>query len=163
MNMQLDPNIPIGEDSQPIEFPSGLIGLEEWQRFILISHPAGEPLRLLQALDDSRMSLIVADPRQIITDYQVVLSEADVQALHYAGSAGVLPSSANHMGVYSILSIQDEPFSVTANLIGPLVINWQAKVGRQVILSDSTYDPRYPLVGPSAQSSPDIEQQKESV
>lgn len=163
MSIQPDLNIPLGEESQPIEFPSGLIGLEEWQRFVLISHPAGEPLQLLQSLDDSRVSLIVADPRQIITDYHVVLSEADVRALQYTGSPGVLPSNvSHHIGIYSILSIQEEPFSVTANLIGPLVINWEAKVGRQVILSDSNYDPRYPLVDHSAQPSPNIKQQKES-
>lgn len=156
MTIQSDPNIFLGDQSTPIEFPKGLIGLEEWQRFVIISHPAGEPLRLLQAVGDARFSLIVADPRQIISDYQLILTKADFQAIRYTGEPDRLPLDKTEIGVYCILSIQEEPFNVTANLLGPLVINWQSGLGQQVILSDSNYNPRYPITGQaSSQASPD--------
>ncbi|MFN8457146.1 MAG: flagellar assembly protein FliW [Anaerolineae bacterium] len=135
------------EESQPIEFPAGLIGFDEWKHFVVLTHPGGEPLRLLQSLDDVRVSFIIADPRQILADYQIALSEADTQSLQYPGSSQTPWLDETQSSVYCILSAQEEPFSVTANLLGPLVINWQSGLGRQIILSNSGYNPRHPLAG----------------
>ena len=135
-------------ESEPVEFPLGLIGLEDWQQFSLVVHPEDEPLRQLQALDDERVSLIIANPWHIVPEYTVVLSEADAQALQYRGPK-VLQADADDTEVYCILSVQAEPFNVTANLLGPVVINWRTGLGRQVILADTNYDPRFPIAGQS--------------
>jgi flagellar assembly factor FliW len=146
----------LGQESRPIEFATGLIGFEDWKRFVMVTHPACEPLRLLQSLDDERVSFIIADPRQIVPDYRLVLSEVDAQALQYQGEHTLHASWPEGLDVYCILSVQEEPLSVTANLLGPLIVNWQADFGQQVILSDSNYDPRHPVAGHSAQ--PPIEE-----
>lgn len=118
-------NLNLGEQSPTIEFPNGLIGCEEWRFFTLITHPAGGPLRLLQSLEDDRLSFIVVDPRDVVENYRVPQA-ADDQA-----------------GIYCILSIQEEPFQVTANLLGPLVIDWENGQGQQHILTDTSYSPRH--------------------
>jgi flagellar assembly factor FliW len=159
MSTQPDLNLLFGQESPPLQFPSGLIGFEEWKRFALITHPQGEPLRLLQSLDDERITFIVADPRQIVSDYRFSLSEADVRSLgsHSGplGSPGQTSAMAHHpeamsqpdtMDVYCILSVQEDPFGVTANLLGPLVVNWQTGLGIQVILSESGYAARHPVI-----------------
>ncbi|MCL4294692.1 MAG: flagellar assembly protein FliW [Anaerolineae bacterium] len=133
------------EESKPIEFPAGLIGLNEWKHFVLVTHPDSGPLGLLQSLDDAPMSLIVVDPRQVVSDYQLSLSEADMQALQLPAGYKVPVLDGGQAGVYCILSVQAEPFKVTANLLGPVVINWPAGLGRQVILSNSGYNPRFPI------------------
>jgi flagellar assembly factor FliW len=160
MTEQLDLNKILGEESQPIEFPLGLIGLTEWHRFVLITHPTGGELRLLKSLENNRISFIVVDPRKIMPDYQLVLSEADIQALQYAGKPGVLQPDEADIAGYSILSVEEEPFKVTVNLLGPLVINWQTGLGRQVIQSDSNYDPRYPVADHSSSHSSSVAKQK---
>lgn len=144
-----------GQESDPIEFPAGLVGCQEWHRFVLITHPEGGPLGLLQSLDDERVSFIVADPRQIVPGYRLSLSEPDARALQLP-AAGTPPEEVD---VYCTLSVpgpeQEEPFRVTANLLGPLVINRRAGLGRQVILSDSDYNPRHelPVVIPAPSAS----------
>lgn len=149
MTTQLDPTVMSEQvkESSPIEFPAGLIGLEEWRRFILIAHPDSGPLCLLQSLDDARMSLIVADPRQLVADYQISLAEADIQALQLPAGQKQPVLDGENVSVYCILSVQAEPFTATANLLGPVVINWQAGLGRQVILSNSGYEPRFLITG----------------
>jgi flagellar assembly factor FliW len=62
------------EESEPVEFQTGLIGLSEWKHFVLIKHPQSGPLSLLQSLNEAGFSLIVADPRQIIPDYGLLRS-----------------------------------------------------------------------------------------
>lgn len=151
------------EESQPIEFPAGLIGFDEWKHFVVITHPDSGPLRLLQSLDDIRISFIIADPRQIIPDYYILLSEADTQSLQFPGRSQIPWLDESQCSIYCILSAQEEPFSVTANLLGPLVINWQTGLARQVILSNSGYNPRYPLAGDFTAESPTpvMEEEKE--
>ncbi|HMR66220.1 MAG TPA: flagellar assembly protein FliW [Anaerolineae bacterium] len=164
MTNENENSIYLGEESQPIDFPLGLIGLEEWRRFSLVSHPAGEPLRLLQALDDPRVSLIVTDPRQLVPGYQLSLSGADVQGLKYSGESGPLAGDVIELDVYCILSIQADPFYVTANLLGPLVINWQSGLGRQIVLSDSRYSPRFLVASASEEvETTDLAMSKEVV
>lgn len=139
-------SVELTEESAPIEFVSGLIGLTEWKRFVLIKHPEGDPLCLLQSLENKRVSFVVADPRQFIPDYQISLSQADLQALRLPEHSKQKDWLENgDVSLYCILSVQNEPFCVTANLLGPLVINWQTGVGRQVILANSGYETRYTL------------------
>jgi flagellar assembly factor FliW len=161
MTTEFDLTPLLGEESQPIEFPAGLIGLEEWHRFVLIKHPAGEALRLLQSLEDDRFSLIVVDPKQIDSEYELVLSEADLELLQLSNKPEKTESDETDAGVYCILSVEEDPFNVTANLLGPLVINWRASLGRQVILSESNYTPRHPVTSsfpePSAQEKEEPE------
>lgn len=155
MTTEMDLSGLLGEESRPIEFSAGLIGLEEWHRYVLVAHPAGEPLRLLQALDDSRVSLIVAPPRLLVPDYKISLAKTDLQALQMEPLAASqeLPATVE---VYSIISAQEEPFSATMNLLGPLVINWQTGRGRQIILSDSNYSPRFPIAAAAAEEKEQI-------
>lgn len=148
MTTELDPTVLFEqvEERGPIEFPTGLIGLEEWKRFTLIAHPDSGPLCLLQSLDDSRVSLVVADPRELLPDYLISLAAADIQALQLPADQPEPVLEGSQASVYCILSVQAEPFKVSANLLGPVIINWQAGLGRQVILSNSGYDPRFSLV-----------------
>ncbi len=150
----------LGDDVTPIEFSKGLIGLEEWRRFVMISHPAGGPLRLLKSLQDERMSLIVANPYQVMPTYKLTLSEADIKTLGYAGPPGVVESNHKTLDVSCIISVQEEPFGVTANLLGPLVVNKETGLGVQVILAESAYSARHPVVNPaaSAKTEPSVEE-----
>lgn len=139
-------SVELTEEGVVVEFPAGLIGLTEWKRFILMKHPDGGPLCLLQSLEDTRLSFFLADPRQIVPDYQILLSQADLQALQLSDDT-ILKDwlETGNLSLHCILSVQEEPFFVTVNLLGPLVINWKAGCGRQIILSNSGYETRYTL------------------
>jgi flagellar assembly factor FliW len=141
MTAQPDVSGLLGTESQPIHFPAGLVGFDEWKNFVLVAHAAGGPLRLMQSLDDERVSFIVVDPRHIVPDYRPRLSPEDNDMLSYA--AGFEIAWQGEVGIYCILSMHEESLSITANLLSPLVVNWQAGIGRQVILSNSGYEARF--------------------
>jgi flagellar assembly factor FliW len=44
------------------------------------------------------------------------------------------------------LTVRTDPAGVTANLLGPLVINNRTGRGRQLVLSTSDYSARHPVV-----------------
>ncbi len=123
--------------TQPIFFADGLVGCEDWKHFELQQPPEMAPIAILQSLDEKRLSFIVADPRLWYPQYALDLAEADALALGLAhpGQARLL----------SILTVEAEPFQVTANLLGPLVLNPENGQARQMIQSNRPYLARQPL------------------
>lgn len=111
----------------PITLAEGLIGCETWKHFTLDAPPEAAPLMFLHSLDQPELSFIVADPRHILDDYRLTLSEADLEAL------GHPDEQALTMIVIVNVGQRHGNTSVTANLLGPLVINLSSGAARQVI------------------------------
>jgi flagellar assembly factor FliW len=123
--------------STELLFPEGLVGCPEWRRFRLEQKPDTAPVCLLHSLDQAGLSFIVADPRIWYSGYEYDVSAADLEAL------GV--SQAQSLSVLVIITVEPNPFAVTANLLGPLVVNMSAGCGRQVIQSARPYLATQPL------------------
>ena len=124
---------------RPVMFAEGLIGNPEWQHFLLRKSDKTEPVKLLISREQPGLSFPVAAPWLIEPDYQPQLSAADRQAL------GV--TDDGDLEWLCLLNVQSDPFMVTANLLGPLVINQRTNAARQVILSRSGYSASRPVSG----------------
>lgn len=122
-----------------ITFPEGLIGCEGWKRFVLQDTEESGSFRLLQSLDDQRVSFVVTDPYLLLPDYSFEMTEADVNTIGLTKPGDAL--------VLCVLVVKLKPeLSVTANLLGPLVINVKRQIGVQVILPQSGYSARFPVM-----------------
>jgi len=126
-----------GRSKGTIVFPRGLVGCENWRRFTLEDDPEGGPVKLLQCLDEPDVGLLVVDPSLIVADYQVDLSSADVRELALRDES--------EAAVYCTLTVHQSPTRITANLLGPLVINVRAGLGKQLVLANSNYSVRHPV------------------
>jgi flagellar assembly factor FliW len=82
------------------------------------------------------VELMVTDPTLALPDYRVALSADDLSAIQLAADE---PAQ-----LYCTLSV-DQDGLVTANLLGPLVINPRTRRGKQLVLADSAYSTRYPV------------------
>lgn len=126
--------------SAEIHFPRGLPGFEDQDRFVLIEKEALAPIVLLQSVaqPDLRfltVSVWVADP-----GYQIGITEEDLKTLDLQRQ----PQPGEGVLCLAILSaIEGESF--TANLLAPVVINPQTRVGVQAVRSDARYSHRFPL------------------
>jgi len=118
-----------------IYFPEGLIGCEEWRHFALEAEAATAPVLVLRSLDEPAVSFLVTDPFLICPDYHFELTEADADAVGATGPADV--------GLLCILNVHlgatGAALTVTANLLGPLVIHRLTGRARQVVLANSAY------------------------
>ena len=123
---------------QQVTFPAGLIGCEEWQHFVLLEAVEAGPVKLLQCLDDPDVGLYVADAYLIKDDYQLEVPEEVLRSLGVQDWRDCL--------VLCTLTVRENPLLVTANLLGPLIINRVTGLGAQVVLSGSGYDTRYVVV-----------------
>ncbi|MPY94816.1 MAG: flagellar assembly protein FliW [Acidimicrobiia bacterium] len=128
------------DENTVLEFADGLLGFGSARRFALVdTHDTGT-YYWLQSLDDSGLAFLTVRPWAFFPDYEPELPEADRVALGLEDAADAL--------VLCLLTVDRATSSITANLLGPLVVNAAAKVGRQVVLTDSGLSTRAPLAVP---------------
>lgn len=117
-------------EEQIIHLDPGLLGFSQFHRYVLIEHHQEAPFLWLQCLDKPDLAFVVVDPRCLISDYQ---PPPLTQAM---GDMAV--DNPEDLKVLVILTIPPgKPQEMTANLMGPVLINLKTRCGRQLIVEDS--------------------------
>ncbi|WP_243367780.1 flagellar assembly protein FliW [Fundidesulfovibrio soli] len=119
-----------------IHFPRGLIGFEQEREFTLVQVREDSPFLILQSMNDPRLGLLVADPYGFISEYDVVVGEAERKILRIENIRQV-------MVLVTVTIPQGRPQDTTLNLTGPVIINMQSRIGLQVPQTDAKYPSRY--------------------
>lgn len=123
-----------------ISFSQGLIGLENYRRFELQNIPEQEMFFLLRSLDDENFGLVVTSPFWFKQDYEFELPDQYLKQL----------GDPNHMQIFVTVNLNPDPKDITANLLGPIVINHLTKIGFQLVL-DKGYSAKHKILSePSA-------------
>jgi flagellar assembly factor FliW len=124
-------------DDRILQFPEGLLGFPTARRFAMVdSHDTGT-YYWLQSLEDPSLAFLTVVPWAFFPEYEPELPRGDQDSLALTDPADAL--------VLCILTVQREAKQITANLLGPLVVNAKTRVGRQVVLAESGYPVRAPL------------------
>jgi flagellar assembly factor FliW len=121
-----------------VRMPEGMLGFGEIKDYVLIQHNEGSPFLWYQAVDDPTVAFVVVDPFTFFPDYEVLLSKGDLDVLE-ARDLGSL-------AVFAVVVIPENPEEMTANLRGPIVINTDNKIARQVVLTDGRYSPQHSIM-----------------
>lgn len=122
-----------------LTFPEGLIGFETCQRYFVARHEEGSSFRWLQSVDSPAVAFPIVEPREFRPDYAPTISDTDARAL------GLEPTTPTLLFVVVTIP-PGNPRGMTANLLGPLVINGLTKCGKQVIIQDEGYTTRHEIV-----------------
>jgi len=127
-----------------VEFPEGLMGMHHLRRFAIVDSAfAASPFRFMLSLDDSEVGFGIADPTRLFSNYEVEIAD----------EREVLAIDADEVGkLYVILTIGENPMRTTANLLAPLLLNTRDNLGRQLVLSDSHYSTKHPIIAARQQS-----------
>lgn len=128
-----------------IHFPLGLLGFERYQRYILIDSDAAAPMRWLQCVDEGGLALLVVEPSLFFPDYNPRLGSDDRDILQL--DPGEEPLFACVVVVPEIAS------QMTINLMAPLALNGNKRMGKQVVLHDSQYTTRHRLIPDESQAT----------
>lgn len=108
-----------------IRFPSGLPGLEDCREWALLADSSNEALGWLQCISQPDVALAVVSPRRFVPDYQVRIPRSELTPLAL--------SDIRQAQVVSVVGTTGA--SLTLNLKAPIVINVEARTGRQVVAS----------------------------
>jgi flagellar assembly factor FliW len=130
-----------------ITFKEGLPGFPQIHRFAVLELDELKPFQYLQALDNPPIALFVINPFVIDQTYEFRLTESDMDDVNSKNSA--------ELAVYAVATIPEDPSLATINLMAPIVINDRDRCGKQVILHESKYSVRHPLLGNAGQNEAD--------
>lgn len=122
-----------------ITFTQGLLGFEQYRRYVVLCLDEKSPFRWLQSLEEPSLAFVVIEPRHFMPDYAPTISDADAQALHLDADTPVL--------TFVIVTIPPgQPEQMTVNLLGPIVINAATRVAKQVIVEDEGYTTKHSIL-----------------
>lgn len=108
-------------------FPEGLIGFPHLTKFLLVAHSENSPFTWLQSIDEPALAFLTTDPTNFILDFSLEILDAE------AVNLGLSDETATQ--VLTTVSIpKGEPESMSLNLAGPIVLNLETKVGKQVVV-----------------------------
>ncbi len=143
-------------DDEVVSFPDGLPGFPGERRMILLG--AGQmpgsvelgdhhTLFWLHDVDDPELAFLTIVPWSAYPDYDIDVDPAEVD-----------DADADDLCVLAIVTVRRENDGVrlTSNLLAPVVIDTNRRVGRQVILQDSSWPVHAPLAeaGPATEATP---------
>lgn len=126
------------KESEILTFEYGLPGFPDYHKFILLALDEELPLAVLQSTEQASLGFVVAFPFAFKQDYVFELSEEDKEDLQIEKEEDVL--------TYSIVTLKENFKDSTINLMAPVIININKKVGKQIVLQDSkVYPLRFPI------------------
>jgi len=128
-----------------IAFKEGLPGFPQIHRFAVLELEELKPFQYLQALDDPPISLLIINPFIVDSSYEFRLAGSDMEDLN--------SSNSSELTVYAVATIPEDPNGATLNLMAPIVINDKDRCGKQVILLESKYSVKHPLLGNAKQDA----------
>ena len=131
-------------EEKVINFKEGLPGFPQIHRFVVLEMEEIRPFQYLQALDDPPISLFLINPFLVDPAYEFRLADSDME--------DVSSKNSTELAVYAVATIPEDPSQATLNLMAPIVINDKARCGKQVILHESKYAVKHPLLSNADQN-----------
>ena len=113
------------DQADVLRFPSGLPGLEDCRDWALLADSDNNALGWLQSTTRGDIALAVVCPRRFVPDYQVRIPRSELTPL----------ALADMRQAQVVVVVGKTATGLALNLKAPIVINLEARTGRQVIAS----------------------------
>jgi flagellar assembly factor FliW len=129
-------------DNDVFEFPCGLPGFEQEQRFLLMERPALRPVVFLQSLSNPELCFITLPANSVDPGYELSMAPDELSVLGVAGEESIsYPESLSCLAIVCLNN--DGP--ATANLLGPVVLSRETRKGIQSVRDDRRYSAVTPV------------------
>lgn len=127
------------EEEKIIEFKDGIPGFQDEKQFVVIlNEDPDNPFHYLQSINSEELSFVIMNPFEVFSDYEIVISDLVKEKLEI--------ENEKQIAIYSIVVIPEDMNKMTTNLQGPIVINAEKNMGKQVILDDNRYTTKHFLI-----------------
>ena len=130
-------------DDSVFHFPAGIPGFEDQTAFVFLKQPHMEPLVFIQSLRDTGLCFIAAPVFTVDPQYRLNLAPEEIAALELP--IGQAPHIGNGLLCLALITIS-EGGGPTANLMAPIVVNLERRIGIQAMQSGPLSSLRYPLL-----------------
>jgi flagellar assembly factor FliW len=123
-----------------IDMPFGMLGFPDKNQFVILRHKENSPFFWYQSVDEPSLAFVIMSPFHFMPSYAV-----DVEKVLKEMSWAKVRNDS--LELYVVVNIpKGSPDKMTANLIGPILINNKNLQAVQVVIGDSNYSHRFPLI-----------------
>ena len=131
-------------DERILSFVEPILGFEESKQYFLLEHAPDSPFHWLQSVQEPELAFVVTNPALFNIPYEITLNDNVLDLLKI--------TTAEEALVFNIVNVPaDNPTKMTANLLAPIVINQENGRAMQVVLKDSDFAIKTPLLPQSNQ------------
>lgn len=127
------------DDKQRIAFDKGIFGFENIKEYALLN-ASQWPFFWLQAIEVPDLAFILIDPVIFRHDYVPDVDDNDLAELKLDHD------EKNKMLVFAIVTVPNDPKKMTANLQGPIIINKELRIGRQIVSLNKKWQVRHYII-----------------
>ncbi len=131
------------DERQILVFVDGLIGFKKFTEFALLDAPQ-KPYFYLQSIEAPELNFILLDPFLFRPDYLVDVPDEAMQSLGISSPEDAL--------ILCLVTVPPTGGSITANLMGPLIINKATRKATQVVLVDPRWQVKHDIMAELAAS-----------
>lgn len=122
-------------DQNILQFPHGIPGFIDEKEFAFLPYQPDSPFAFLQSVKEPDLTFMIVEPFTFFPDYDFELEDSIVKELQI--------SEANPPQVFSIIRVPEKFEEMTANLLAPVIVNWQCRKAIQCVLDKTAYTVRH--------------------
>lgn len=142
---------PYGEievkEKQRVHFPEGIIGFKDVHDYFLLDSREG-PFYWLQAEKDPDLAFLLIDPRLFKPGYHLEVSENDLKSIGIESKEDIID--------FAIVTVPEDHAKISANLMGPIVINRRTHTAKQAISTNDEYTVKHYILEEMKKESADL-------
>jgi len=125
-------------DDKIITMKRPILGFEALTRFCLIEIEDMSPFLWLQSIENETVAFVVVNPLVFWPGYHIDVNSHEIAELHV--------KQVKSVETYVVVTFGDGPEDMSANLQGPLLINSENNLAKQLVLVNSTYGVRHSVM-----------------
>ena len=129
------------DDDRVVHIDTGLLGIPGSTGYVLVEGGDDSTYFWLQSVDEPDVAFLATTPWQFFPDYELVVGDDELASL-----ALDRPEDAEVFLLLTVHRDGDQVRDITANLLGPVVVNTATRRARQLVLDRSAYTTRASLV-----------------
>ena len=121
--------------------PYGMLGFSDQKQYLILQHQGNSPFFWYQSVNDPGLAFVITSPFLFIPDYKIDFKSVLIEM---SWDTNV---KDNFLELYIVVNIpKGKPHQMTGNFIGPILINNHLNQAVQMVLSDSPYTHKFPLL-----------------
>ncbi|MGB5760578.1 MAG: flagellar assembly protein FliW [Acidimicrobiales bacterium] len=123
-----------------LTFAQSLLGFPESTTYVVVEVEE-TPYIWLQSVDEPDVAFLATSPFLFFPDYDLELGDEEQRTLDI--------DDVSKVEVLTLLTVHragETPETITANLLGPIVVNTESRLALQLVLDNPGYSTRVPLV-----------------
>jgi len=122
-------------DDKIIHMAKPVLGFENLKKYCLISGDDCEPFLWYQSVEDPEIAFIIVNPVLFYPEYRIEINPKEIEELKVDDTAAI--------ETYVIVTVPNDPPQMSINLQGPILVNTQNRIAKQLILVNSNYNVRH--------------------